>query len=810
VSTQRSNIVQQTFTGGEVSPLMQARTDTPLYKKAVSKSLNFLLLPQGASRFRNGTQLITNTKQNHTGRLVPFMFSDLQAFVLEFTNLKLRFYKDGNLVLRTAVNIASVTAANPASVNAPAHGYSTGDEVYITGVTGMPQVNGRFYLVNVTDVNNFTLSQLDGTSVNTSFVSGTGSDGTAAKPYEIASPYAEADIPLIQYDQNWNTMFLFHQKYATRTLIRTTDTSWAFATVASATWPFGADNSGNCPGSGGFTADGRLCAGGTINHPETFWESDQPVGVNTAFTTFTSGIYDTNSTVFTFAPLGGKTDAIQWIKNNTKFLAFGGFGNARAAYGINFDNGVTPTAINVKSISNLGSERIMPVVAGHTLMYVQRGGSVLRSVEYDFYNAQYVSKNRSQAADHLTNGSTITQIVQQQGAQTTGNPDCVWAVRSDGKLLGLTFDAEEQISGWHSHQLGGQYQDATSKVVIPHAKVICAAIMLRPSGGDQVYLMVERYINNAVVRTVEYFADQPPYPNRADYFTGDKEADTQNFNNYLWEVQKRAIHLDMAVAYDGSALGANATVSLIPSSVTGSNITLDSAVITGTTIAPVITPTSIFTPDIVGKQIWKAYDVNGGGGGRCEVITYVSPTQVIANVLSDFDTTDAMSPGNWLIAVTEVWGLNHLEGNTVQVCADGGAHKDLVVMNGGITLDYFTSKVNAGLFSVGVHTGMNLDSGGVTGPAESKIRSVYKGMIRYLNTSGASFGTSPYEQEQLTFYDPLTGQLDRPPSLFTGIKKYTYCGDTYDEFDKRITILQTLPLPCTILAVDAFMTTGDA
>ena len=39
--------------------------------------------------------------------------------------------------------ITGTTKANPAVVTIAAHGYSNGDYVYISGVTGMTQVNNR-------------------------------------------------------------------------------------------------------------------------------------------------------------------------------------------------------------------------------------------------------------------------------------------------------------------------------------------------------------------------------------------------------------------------------------------------------------------------------------------------------------------------------------------------------------------------------------------------------------------------------------------------------------------------------------------
>lgn len=53
--------------------------------------------------------------------------------------------------------ITAVTAANPASVTAAAHGFATGDKVTISTVVGMTQLNGNTYTITVVDANTFTL-----------------------------------------------------------------------------------------------------------------------------------------------------------------------------------------------------------------------------------------------------------------------------------------------------------------------------------------------------------------------------------------------------------------------------------------------------------------------------------------------------------------------------------------------------------------------------------------------------------------------------------------------------------------------------
>lgn len=71
----------------------------------------------------------------------------------------------------TSKNITGITRASPGVVTASAHGLATGDFVWISGVSGMTQVNNRAYRVVRRNNNSFSLESWNGSSwgaVNTS------------------------------------------------------------------------------------------------------------------------------------------------------------------------------------------------------------------------------------------------------------------------------------------------------------------------------------------------------------------------------------------------------------------------------------------------------------------------------------------------------------------------------------------------------------------------------------------------------------------------------------------------------------------
>lgn len=803
---QPQNKVASNFVGGEISDLLNSRIDLPLYAKSLRHCENFIILPQGGARYRGGAQFIKNTRLNKPAWFIPFNFSDQQSYLIEATDLKFRFYSDQGIILNTAKTITGVSNASPGVITSASHGFSNGDEVFIKGIVGPYELNSRFYLVANSATNTFTLTEIDGAPVSTLNLSTYTGGGTAAKVYEIASPFAEADLPTLQWAQSADTMYFAHRNYKPRKLVRTNNTSWAVSTPTLTADPFGADGSGNCPGAVTFIDSSRLMYAGTSNAPETLWASKAPTTGVSSFENFTTGTNDADAFIFTLASIHGRVDAIQWVSSTNKIIVLGCFGSIRTLYGATFTTPISPTSLTAKSINTLGAARITPVTNGDSLYYVQRGSELMRSFEYDFTADQYVTSNKNLVSTHLTDGTTYAQIVEQQ----TKHYDAVWALRADGTYLGLTYHQDENISGWHRHYVAGQFRDSATKSLYSRAKVLNVGVLPRTTGGDQLWLIVEREINNKTVRSVELIADQPAFPRQVEFYSGstNEARDRSRYFSALWEKQKLACHLDMSVTYNGAAEGNTQTISLIPSATTGNNALMRSVVITGTLLAPIITATDYFTADMVGREIWKAYDGEGNGGGRARITSYIDAQNVIVEIIQDFDNTDPLQPGMWHLSTRRVSGLNHLEGQIVQVVADGGVHPDCQVQNGAVNLNYAASVVHAGLSYTGRIKTQNQDQGGITGVAEAKTRCVYRCMIDLLHTIGLKFGTDEYRLEQIDLRNTIDDRLDRAPALQCTTARVDI-QDTPSEIEKCLSFVQDLPLPCTFLGYDLFTRTTD-
>ncbi len=136
----RETPIQHSFNAGEWSPRMFGRTDLAKYSAAARLISNWQLIPQGGLVRRSGTRFASFSKKSatETAQLVPFVFSDTQAYVLEIGDRYTRFHTlEGSLRLQTLTPVRSAQLnAVTDLVTVTGHGYSDGDGVIRITSTG--------------------------------------------------------------------------------------------------------------------------------------------------------------------------------------------------------------------------------------------------------------------------------------------------------------------------------------------------------------------------------------------------------------------------------------------------------------------------------------------------------------------------------------------------------------------------------------------------------------------------------------------------------------------------------------------------
>ena len=481
----RSAPAFSSFTAGEISPRLEGRTDLEKYRQGSSDLTNMVVMPHGGVTRRPGTQFISPVKDSSVKtRLIPFQFKASDTYILEFGDQVMRVIRNDEQVLdATDKNITGITQANPGVVTSASHGYSNGDIVYIDSVGGMIELNGRNYIIAGATTNTFTLQDLFGADIDTTGFTAYTSGGTATEIYNIASPYAEADLFDLRFVQSADTMYIVHPSYDIRTLTRTDHNAWSFATVSITGTPSpalsGADNR---PSVVAFFEQ-RLVFGNTNNNPQTLWFSK-----NGDYTNFTVGTADDDALIYTI--VANQSNEIRFL-SSTAVLTVGTAGGEYVLTSTN-DGPITPTTTLIRKYSNYGSAKVNTVQVADVTLFIQRGNRKIREFKFigNVNVGGYSAPDLSILSEHITNGGLVDVAYQQE-------PDgVVWFVRNDGVLLGMTYRREEEVVAWHKHIIGGSFSGG-------NAVVESIATLPTDTGEDELYMIVKRTINGATRRYIE-------------------------------------------------------------------------------------------------------------------------------------------------------------------------------------------------------------------------------------------------------------------------------------------------------------------
>lgn len=174
---------------------------------------------------------------------------------------------------------------------------------------------------------------------------------------------------------------------------------------------------------------------------------------------------DSDSLEFTIA--SGQVNEIRHILSMGDMLLLTSSGVWRVTEGQN--EVLTPASVGVRRISNYGASKLRPLLVGSSALFVEAKGARVRDV-YALQN--YESDDLSILARHLFHGHTIISWCYQEDPH-----GIIWAVRSDGKLLGLTYHKGHQVWGWHVHETQGSF-----------VSVACVT----ETSVDSVYACIER------------------------------------------------------------------------------------------------------------------------------------------------------------------------------------------------------------------------------------------------------------------------------------------------------------------------------
>jgi hypothetical protein len=246
------------------------------------------------------------------------------------------------------------------------------------------------------------------------------------------------------------------------------------------------------PGTTTYFQDRQLF-GGTIGQPSNIWMS-----TTAGFTDFAVGNPILDSDAITYKVLSNQVNTIKHMMELTYLLIFTSGGIYMVQGGATGNGVVTPGTITLNFQGSNAISDVAPLRINNFALFIQQKGSQVRTLGFSFSENAFVGQDVTTMSNHLFEFWTLNAWTYQEIPYS-----CIWSVRSDGVLLGLTFNPEQQITGWHRHDTKGAFES------------VCC---INENNTDTVYFIVKRTLNGQQVRCIERMAPRQFQDVRDAYF----------------------------------------------------------------------------------------------------------------------------------------------------------------------------------------------------------------------------------------------------------------------------------------------------
>jgi hypothetical protein len=484
--------IQESFNSGEFSEIVSARIGFDKYKNAVKHSENMIPLVQGGMTRRTGTMYVTEVKTSaKSTRLIQFEYSITQSYVIEFGDLYLRFYKDRGVVESSpSVPYEVVTTYAEADLFQLKFTQSA-DILYITHPNYAPRKLSR------TGHTSWTLTVIDfkdgpymSTNVSATTMAPSATTGTVTITASTAT-FASTDVGRlirIKHGSTWGYAKI--TVFTSTTQVTATVTNAFGAITAVIDWRLGLwSATTGYPSCVTFFED-RLFFAGNALRPQRI--DGSIVGDYENFApTATDGLVADDNAV-SIALNANDVNVIRWMTDDEKGLLIGTVSGEWILRPSSLQEAITPTNMSAKRSTAFGTANIQAIRTGKASIFVQRAGRKVRELAYVYEVDGFRSPDMTILSDHILKGGVVEFNYQQEPFSI------VWFVRADGQLIGLTYERDQDVLGWHRHIIGGGFSTGDSVVE-------SVAVIPTPAGdADEVWLIVKRTINGSTKRYVEY------------------------------------------------------------------------------------------------------------------------------------------------------------------------------------------------------------------------------------------------------------------------------------------------------------------
>lgn len=502
------------FNAGELSPRLDGRVDLDFYRSGCRVLENMVPLPQGAATRRPGSRFVAEVKDSaKRTALLPFEFSSLQAYAIEVADQAFRFYRDKGRIESppgTPVELATpylLADLFDADGRLRLKITQSADVLYLVHPSYAPRKLSRtshtsWSLSTITFIDGPYLDENSDAAKTLQPSAATGAITITAAGH---TPFAATDVGRLvrlKHGSTWGYAEI--TGFTSSTVVDATVKSTFGGTTAVSVWRLGLYSATTGYPAAVTFHDQRLIFGGAAVRPQRF--DGSKVG---DFENFTPGTADSDPIAYSID--SNQVNGIRWLSSGRDLL-IGTLGGEYRARGDTDSAPLTPTNVSVKRQTAHGCADLPPIEAYASVLFVQRQNRKLRELAYTLEAEGYRAPDMTIRADHVMRDGVVALAYQQEPWSI------VWACRTDGELIGFTYQRDESVTAWHRHPLAG-------------GGLVEALAVIPGSGFDQLWMVVRRDIDGTSVRYVEVLEDP---------LQDDQDA-------------AEAVLVDSALVYDGAA-----------------------------------------------------------------------------------------------------------------------------------------------------------------------------------------------------------------------------------------------------------------
>ena len=488
-----SSPILTNFTSGELSPRLNGRIDMEKYYNGASSINNFQVLMHGGLQKRSGTRYIapikTQTGSNSGARLIPFVFSKTQAYILEFGHNYIRFFKDEGQIT-SGGSVYEISTTYTAAQISEIEYVQSADVLYLVHDNHKPRKLSRTGHTSwsISDVDFFD-GPYDAANTSSTTLTPSGTSGsvtvTASSSVFVANDVGRS--VRIKHSSTWGFGIITAFGSATSVTVAVNADRNYGGTSAVTDWRLGSFYTGNFPTKITFFEE-RLFYAGTAQQPSTVFSSMSADFDKFSPTSVDGSVNDDNGLQFTLV-----SDQVNQITGmyGGKFLHIFTKNGAFNMSSGSATAGLTPTTIQVINETNDGAADKKVSPASKSILFIGKNKKRLREFAYNIDYDSFTTPDMTVLSEHVGFGGF-------EECYFANYPNNIlWVRRGDGVLLGFTYYRDQDVTAWHRHTIAGTNAKVKSIAVIPGVD----------DAFDTLYLIIERTINSATTQYVEFLEE---------------------------------------------------------------------------------------------------------------------------------------------------------------------------------------------------------------------------------------------------------------------------------------------------------------